>query len=139
LNSSIKKKVSKLDRDHNMSATPLTLEGSHSESALDAKLAIGIAASHAPGAPQANGRKPRLGPLYGDSAPAAQRGERGALRFEIGTPLEQIEREVIVATLAHCGGRKRATAEMLGVSLKTLYNRLNEYGNADCASCDAPA
>jgi len=30
-------------------------------------------------------------------------------------------------TLDHCRGDKRAAAAMLGVSLKTLYNRLNEY------------
>ncbi len=51
----------------------------------------------------------------------------GSLQFAIGTPLETIEREVIVATLEHCRGRKRETAQLLGVSLKTLYNRLNEY------------
>jgi len=32
-----------------------------------------------------------------------------------------------VATLEHCRGRKRETAQLLGVSLKTLYNRLNQY------------
>jgi two-component system, NtrC family, response regulator HydG len=49
------------------------------------------------------------------------------LQFAVGMPLDEIEREVIMATLAHCHGRKRETAELLGVSLKTLYNRLNEY------------
>ena len=50
-----------------------------------------------------------------------------ALQFRIGTALEEIEREVIFATLAHCQGRKKETAELLGVSVKTLYNRLNDY------------
>ncbi len=37
----------------------------------------------------------------------------------------------------NCRGRKRETAELLGVSLKTLYNRLNEY-RGDCdAHCAA--
>lgn len=59
------------------------------------------------------------------------------LQFAVGTPLQDIEREVIVATLEHCHGRKRETAELLGVSLKTLYNRLNEY-RGDCdAHCAA--
>jgi DNA-binding NtrC family response regulator len=61
-----------------------------------------------------------------------------SLHFAIGTPLEAIEREVIVATLEHCRGRKRETAQLLGVSLKTLYNRLNEYSGkevlVDCAA-----
>jgi two-component system response regulator AtoC len=49
------------------------------------------------------------------------------LQFAVGTPLEAMEREMIMATLEHCRGHKRETAELLGVSLKTLYNRLNEY------------
>lgn len=62
------------------------------------------------------------------SAPRQTAADSGAvLQFAIGTPLAAIEREVIVATLAHCRGRKRETAELLGISLKTLYNRLNEY------------
>jgi two-component system, NtrC family, response regulator HydG len=50
------------------------------------------------------------------------------LQFEIGTPLSDMERTTILATLDQCSGDKRRTAEMLGVSLKTLYNRLSEYG-----------
>jgi DNA-binding NtrC family response regulator len=59
------------------------------------------------------------------------------LQFAVGTPLQDIEREVIVATLEHCHGRKRETAELLGVSLKTLYNRLNEYRGECDAHCAA--
>jgi len=49
------------------------------------------------------------------------------LRLAVGTPLAEIERQAIYATLDLCEGNKRRCAEMLGVSLKTLYNRLNEY------------
>jgi DNA-binding NtrC family response regulator len=60
--------------------------------------------------------------------PAAAAVRNGMnLQFAVGTPLETMEREMIMATLEHCRGHKRETAEMLGVSLKTLYNRLNEY------------
>jgi DNA-binding NtrC family response regulator len=52
------------------------------------------------------------------------------LRVPIGTPLAEIERQVIFATLDFCGGNKRRCAETLGVSLKTLYNRLAEYQSA---------
>jgi DNA-binding NtrC family response regulator len=38
-----------------------------------------------------------------------------------------MERQAIFATLDHCRGNKRRAAEMLGVSLKTLYNRLTAY------------
>jgi DNA-binding NtrC family response regulator len=45
----------------------------------------------------------------------------------IGTTLAQAERQLILATLDHCRGDKRRAAEILGISLKTIYNRLNLY------------
>jgi DNA-binding NtrC family response regulator len=42
-------------------------------------------------------------------------------------PLDEIERRMIIATLEHCGGDKKQAAQVLGISLKTLYNRLNVY------------
>lgn len=45
----------------------------------------------------------------------------------LGSRLSDAERSLIFATLEHCGGNKTRAAEVLGVSLKTLYNRLNEY------------
>jgi two-component system response regulator AtoC len=77
-------------------------------------------ASSAPAAPRA--------------APAAAVHSGNTLQFTVGMPLEQIERAVIIATLEHCRGRKRETADMLGVSLKTLYNRLNEYRGEEAGS-----
>jgi DNA-binding NtrC family response regulator len=56
------------------------------------------------------------------------------LQFEIGTSLSDMERTTILATLDQCSGDKRRTAEMLGVSLKTLYNRLSEYGRTPATS-----
>ena len=34
---------------------------------------------------------------------------------------------MIYATLDHCDGNKRRCAQLLGISLKTLYNRLSDY------------
>jgi len=56
------------------------------------------------------------------------------LQFEIGTSLSDMERTTILATLNQCSGDKRRTAEVLGVSLKTLYNRLSEYGRTPATS-----
>jgi DNA-binding NtrC family response regulator len=53
------------------------------------------------------------------------------LEFAVGTQLADMERQAIFATLDHCRGNKRQCAEMLGVSLKTLYNRLAAYHAAD--------
>ena len=58
--------------------------------------------------------------------------DASCLRFTIGTPLAVMEKKTIFATLEHCSGNKRRAAEVLGVSLKTLYNRLAEYA-ADAA------
>lgn len=50
-----------------------------------------------------------------------------SLNFFVGTPLADAQKEIILATLRHYSGNKRLTAETLGISLKTLYNRLKEY------------
>ncbi len=49
---------------------------------------------------------------------------------EIGKSLDEAERQLIVATLERCGGDKKRAAEILGISLKTLYNRLHLYARA---------
>lgn len=46
----------------------------------------------------------------------------------IGVPLADANKQLILATLKQCGGVKKTAAEVLGISLKTLYNRLEEYG-----------
>jgi DNA-binding NtrC family response regulator len=63
-----------------------------------------------------------------DSAGAAQ-DDRNFISIRVGTPLAEIEKRAILATLAACGGHKERTAEALGISPKTLYNRLKEYGS----------
>ena len=50
-----------------------------------------------------------------------------ALTLPIGTSLAQAERTLILATLRHFRHHKERTAAVLGISLKTLYNRLKEY------------
>lgn len=48
----------------------------------------------------------------------------------VGKTVEEVERELIEITLQHFDGDKKQTADMLGISLKTLYNRLNSYVDA---------
>jgi DNA-binding NtrC family response regulator len=52
-----------------------------------------------------------------------------AVTIAFGTSLAQADRQLILATLEQCGGVKTRAAEILGISLKTLYNRLVEYGD----------
>jgi DNA-binding NtrC family response regulator len=47
--------------------------------------------------------------------------------FPVGTPLEEIERQMILRTLDKTGNNKTKAAELLNVSLKTLHNKLNAY------------
>jgi two-component system response regulator AtoC len=50
------------------------------------------------------------------------------LAIPVGTSLADVDRKLIFATLELCGGAKKRAADILGISLKTLYNRLEEYG-----------
>jgi len=52
----------------------------------------------------------------------------GAIKFPIGTTVDAMERELILQTLAATGNNKTRAAELLGISLKTLHNKLKEYG-----------
>ena len=65
--------------------------------------------------------------VLGAAARAAEPAA-GLVQVAVGTPLADAERQLILATLEHFGHQKERTAAALGVSLKTLYNRLKEYG-----------
>jgi DNA-binding NtrC family response regulator len=67
----------------------------------------------------------------GGAAPAGR-----ALSFQVGSSIADVERELILATLDSLGGNKRQTAEVLGVSLKTLYNRINAYRDGEPSDDD---
>jgi len=60
-------------------------------------------------------------PQEGDSA------GNDLVQVPIGATLDEIERTVILATLRHFEGDKRRAADVLGCSLKTLYNKLHAY------------
>jgi len=53
--------------------------------------------------------------------------DSASISVRVGTPLAEVERTLILATLQRFGNHKEKTAAALGVSLKTLYNRLKEY------------
>jgi two-component system response regulator HydG len=62
-----------------------------------------------------------------NSASAAPR----ALDFPVGTPLAEIEIRVIRETLKHTKGDKSLAAQLLGISTRTIYRKLDELGAID--------
>ena len=63
--------------------------------------------------------------------PATFESPRGAVdtapsvSFRPGITVDEAERQLIVLTLEHTGNNKTKAAEILGISLKTLHNKLN--------------
>ncbi len=64
-----------------------------------------------------------------DALPLGVHEETGAssLVMRVGTSIAEMERRLILATLEHFEGDKKRAASVLKISLKTLYNRINEY------------
>jgi DNA-binding NtrC family response regulator len=60
-------------------------------------------------------------------APVTESSELAGLRFPVGTTVDAAERELILQTLTATNQNKTRAAELLGISLKTLHNKLKEY------------
>jgi len=54
--------------------------------------------------------------------------EANAVRLAVGTTVAEAEQLLILKTLEANNNNKTRAAEMLGISLKTLHNKLKEYG-----------
>jgi DNA-binding NtrC family response regulator len=72
---------------------------------------------------EANDLPPEIRRLSGNTA--------GAFELPLGSSLDDLEREFIRRTLEFTSGNKPRAAELLGISLKTLYNRLERYQAKD--------
>ena len=72
------------------------------------------------------GDLPPLGRVL-QSAPAGE-------RLEPGMTVDDVERRLIMLTLDHTGNNKTRAAELLGISLKTLHNKLNRFRLDDAGS-----
>jgi DNA-binding NtrC family response regulator len=53
-----------------------------------------------------------------------------SLQLEVGTTVDEAERRLILKTLESTLNNKTRAAEILGISLKTMHNKLKEYGSA---------
>ena len=74
---------------------------------------------------------PAVAGTSGLGAPtAAVPAPAGELHLPVGISIAEAERRLILATLAHCDGHRERAAEILGISAKTLYNRMKKYQGA---------
>ena len=78
-----------------------------------------IGASHLPSPPAAS--------AVGDPEADGDADGAAEVRLPVGTTVDEAERRLILRTLAHTGNNKTRAAEILGISLKTLHNKLNRY------------
>jgi Response regulator containing CheY-like receiver, AAA-type ATPase, and DNA-binding domains len=72
-----------------------------------------------------------LAPGFAKQQPAvAQASTEGMIPVHVGTTVDEAERLLIERTLEATGQNKTRAAEILGVSLKTLHNKLKEYSRS---------
>ena len=74
--------------------------------------------------------------LHGESGAG---NEHGGVRTRnlVGRTVAEVERDLILETLKHCLGNRTHAANILGISIRTLRNKLNEYA-ADGAPIPPP-
>jgi transcriptional regulator with PAS, ATPase and Fis domain len=74
----------------------------------------------------------------GDHKPVATDSGNGpTLSLPVGSTIDQAERALIELTLQHTRNNKTRAAEILGISLKTLFNKLKSYGSTDAEDVGA--
>jgi DNA-binding NtrC family response regulator len=65
--------------------------------------------------------------VHATSRRPGSRNNDGSITFEVGMTFEDMEREMLLKTLAACNNNKRHAARALGITSKTIYNRLLRY------------
>src|SRR5882724_9356038 len=78
-----------------------------------------------------------LPPNFGSSGLKVTAGNGEGIHLDVGTTVEEAEKMLIVKTLAATNNNKTRAAEILGISLKTLHNKLKEYGSASTLVSEA--
>jgi DNA-binding NtrC family response regulator len=71
-----------------------------------------------------------LPPGFGQTTIRTTAEDPDAVRLGVGTTVEEAEKLLILKTLEATNNNKTRAAEILGISLKTLHNKLKEYGSA---------
>ena len=60
------------------------------------------------------------------------------ITFVVGTPMEEVERRMLFKTLAYYDNNKAKTAQVLGITTKTIYNRLSNYQASKREAAEVP-
>ncbi|MCE9581470.1 MAG: sigma-54 dependent transcriptional regulator [Planctomycetes bacterium] len=88
--------------------------------------------------PESAGHPAATAPSPAPAAPASAEpmvptvaGGAQGIPVAIGMTLAEMERALIMATLRSCRGKRTATARILGIGVKTLYNKLKQWGTLD--------
>jgi DNA-binding NtrC family response regulator len=71
-----------------------------------------------------------MGPAPSDPASRAARTAEAVTRALVGRTVAEVERDLILDTLDHCLGNRTHAARILGISIRTLRNKLGEYTSA---------
>ncbi len=53
----------------------------------------------------------------------------GSTGLRLGQKLADVEKQLILETLTHCAGNRTWAAEILGISIRTLRNKLQQYSH----------
>jgi DNA-binding NtrC family response regulator len=69
-------------------------------------------------------------------APASSLAPNEVVLLLIGATVGEIERELVLQTLARCDGNRTRAARVLGVSVRTLRNKIRQYS---AEGIDVPA
>jgi DNA-binding NtrC family response regulator len=77
-----------------------------------------------------------LPPGFGSVTPRPAVQEANAVRLGVGTTVGEAEKLLILKTLEATNNNKTRAAEILGISLKTLHNKLKEYGSVSEAAAE---
>jgi len=79
-----------------------------------------------------------LPPGFGQPTVRTSSEDPDAVHLGVGTTVEEAEKLLILKTLESTSNNKTRAAEILGISLKTLHNKLKEYGSAQAEKEELP-
>jgi DNA-binding NtrC family response regulator len=60
-------------------------------------------------------------------SPISGTSRRRLTRWLVGSPVRDVERDLVLETLASTNGNRTASARVLGMSVRTLRNKISEY------------